>query len=77
MNQAFIFQLQLKQRNSKLNDCFSYTMAYECDGVCVCVEKEQDKGKMRHMINTLRFILVEYFYHFKEIEQQRRKREQK
>lgn len=44
---------------------------------CVCVEKEQDKGKMRHMINTLRFILVEYFYHFKEIEQQRRKREQK
>lgn len=52
-------------------------MAYECDGVCVCVEKEQDKGKMRHMINTLRFILVEYFYHFKEIEQQRRKREQK
>lgn len=35
---------------------------------CMCVEKEQDKGKMRHMINTLRFILVEYFYHFKEIE---------
>lgn len=64
MNQAFIFQLQLKQRNSKLNDCFSYTMAYECDGVCVCVEKEQDKGKMRHMINNIAFYSRRVFLSF-------------